>query len=405
MANRTQHIVSFGVLVATLAIGTMAEAKVDPLRVITERMVRAEILLVLDTSGSMAWHPNPAYVTGTDCAGDRKGTVDICGDGMCSGAESPSSRSCPTDCRASSPYAATPGDVPMCNPSRPYVSRMVQLKRVLGNLLPDMRRTAAFGLVTFKQSGYYRYYQAELGQQKERKKSRKNKKNPAATATNSSQKVTVFLSQTEMLRLGAWDSAANRPADSFVRDGVTYTLLSQTSLGVDRDSLYARTEDLSVENRLPWSKAGHLYNDGIHSWTYKGSYYTYDQYAPRVDKVLVSPTYRGPQFVDDRGQVWVYHRYNHEYSGQGVSYGYDGLVVENLTTSDAPNDQDDAMYRLVSRLNTAKTAGSSPGAAPPPPGRSRWPRRTSSSASGAPGPSPVRRPTRRRPAVRATCCC
>ena len=53
----------FGVLmVVTLVFQSEPSARVDPLSVVTERLVRAEILIVLDTSGSMSWYPDPANV-------------------------------------------------------------------------------------------------------------------------------------------------------------------------------------------------------------------------------------------------------------------------------------------------------------------------------------------------------
>ena len=110
-----QRYVQFFVLGILILVSPFARAKVDPLRIITERMTRAEIVLVIDTSGSMAWYPSPSYAVGTDCSGDRSGYVDLCGDGMCTGAEGSSINGCFSDCNVGSPYVGVPGMAPTCS--------------------------------------------------------------------------------------------------------------------------------------------------------------------------------------------------------------------------------------------------------------------------------------------------
>ncbi len=73
------------VLLLCLLWPSTSPAKVDPMGIITQRLQRAEVAIVLDTSGSMAWFPSPATRVGSDCGGDRKGTVDLCGDSVTGG--------------------------------------------------------------------------------------------------------------------------------------------------------------------------------------------------------------------------------------------------------------------------------------------------------------------------------
>jgi len=112
------------IVFSILAISLPAWAKVDPLRVISERMLRSEILIVLDTSGSMHWYPNPSWSVGTDCGGNRAGSVDLCGDGMCSGNEGSSSNRCSQDCPVSDNGDEEAGMPPVCKPGYAHPSRM-----------------------------------------------------------------------------------------------------------------------------------------------------------------------------------------------------------------------------------------------------------------------------------------
>ena len=341
-SNKSNHTRSFLLLVVGF-LGTgmllpgQAWSRLDPLRVIRERSVRAEILIVLDTSGSMAWRTSPATATGSDCGGQRTGTVDLCGDGLCSGNEGSSSNPCSTDCPVSSNASPNPGFAPACNPGAVVQSRMFILKRVLQNLLPQMQKSAAFGLVTFAQSGYFRYYGAD----------------PVIPG----RKVTVFLTRSEMIQLGAWDAAAGQPRTTFTRGGTGYTLLSAAGLAVDRDSLYSREDDLSRETRFRWSQAGLTTHDGSHTWHYRGSYFTFLQAGMITSNVALFGTYRGPQFTDAAGQTWIYHRFNHAYTSQGITAASHGVVREPISAQSAQGAQDLVFQRIMAHLNLASNGG------------------------------------------------
>ena len=320
---------------------TLARAKVDPLRIITERMSRSEIVLVIDTSGSMAWYPSPAYAVGTDCGGDRTSTVDLCGDGMCTGAEGSSINTCFSDCNVGNPYVAVPGMAPTCMPGTALNSRMFMVKRVLRNLLPDLRKTASFGLVTFRQTGYFRYYRAFTGTKKT---------------------VSIFLSKFEMEMLGAWDATAKKPKATFTRHGTAYTLLSGAVGGwisQDKDSLYARSDNLAQEDRFKFSVAGLTYSNNNLTWKYRGSFYVYDQSPASSGDRVTRTEYYGPQYTDGFGQIWVYHRYYYYYwDSQGINGYSSGKVVVPLEFNAGDQTKlDKSLFNIVFRMNYAWNGG------------------------------------------------
>lgn len=324
------------VLLSGLLPASGALARVDPLMVINERRLRSDILILMDTSGSMAWYPNPAYNAGTDCAGDRRGTVDICGDGMCTGAETSSHRSCPSDCRISRNEDSGAGLAPACHPSNVHPSRMVMVKRVLRNLLPDLQHAANFGLVTFRQDGYFRYYRGR---------------------TNRSQVVAAFFSHTELLGMNAWDTASSRPRATFEHNGVTYTLVSDSELDAQADSLYALASNPAQETRLAYSGAGMRRSDQQGAWIYRGSYYAYDQAEPRLNKSTRTDTYMGPQFVDNRGRTWVYHRFGYNLGNSGLQWGTTGSVLEPISTAQSDAARQQSLVRIMQRLNGVANGG------------------------------------------------
>ena len=304
--------------------------------VISERLQRAEVSIVLDTSGSMAWYPGPATRVGSDCGGDRQGTVDLCGDGLCSGSEGSTGNLCSQDCNLTTASDAAAGAPRQCNPGNAKNSRMFMVKRVLRNLLPDLRRSVSFGMVTFQQSGYHRYYMAGFGSPK---------------------KVTIFLSHLELERLGAWDEGQSKPRVTFEWSGTGFTRLSSAGLPVQKDSLYARVDDTAVERRFRFANAGMLHSAGGASWSYRGSYYTYEQ-APIVPtNWFTASEYRGPQFVDSNGIRWVHHRFDERYTSQGIGAGSSGKVVVPLSSSEAQQDIDDQLFSIISKLNTARNGG------------------------------------------------
>lgn len=310
------------------------EARLNPIRYLTDQVIRPEIVLVIDTSGSMDWRGQDSKEMGADCSG-HDAAIDICGDYICSGHETTSS--CPGDCRIYDDNNAAAGSSQKCyfgalNP--PQVSRMYLSRRAMQNVLADFRGVASFALVKFKQTGFYRYRRAST----------------ATTRTTG-----IYLHQWELRSAGSWtgglgwDAASDRPMTSFVRNGVTYTL----SGGTAGNSLYRRTADAptpsrafkgwdscSSSNRCGWGEgdcdsngqcqaglicgenngpqwfqesdhdwsphylgtldicvpdpnaatsasfqylrrawSGFRYNDGTHDWTYMGSYYTFSAHG------------------------------------------------------------------------------------------------------------------------------
>jgi len=326
-------------IVGLLSVTSPALARVNPLRVITERRIRTEIVIVLDTSGSMAFYPDPEDKVGTDCGGDREDTVDLCGDGLCSGSEGSANNKCEEDCNISSHYTSTAGSPPMCNTQngKQLISRMFMVKRVLRNLLPEIRQSASLGLITFKQSGYFPYYKAASGQTK---------------------KVTIFLSKSEMEMLGAYDAELKAPRSQFTWNDTLFGLLSKVGLSENRDSLYVRADDVSQENRWKFTVVGQEYFDGVNRWKYKGSYYTYLQNPVLIKKKpAVFEKYMGPQFKDDSGQRWVYHRFNGQWTSQGISGNPSGMVAVPLSGSAKQENVDAAFNLILSRMNAASNGG------------------------------------------------
>ncbi len=323
-------------LAALLLAPSAARARLNPLRVVTERQVKAEIVLVLDTSSSMSQQVSPPVHAGNDCGGDRAGTFDLCGDGLCSGNEGSPENLCPEDCNIFSHYTPTAGSPPLCDPGNVAPSRMFIVKRVLSNLLPQISKAASLGLVTFKQFGYFQYYPATAGPTK---------------------KVTVFLSQLEMAAAGAWDLANKGPSSSFVRNGTTYTLLSLAGLPQTADSLYSRNDDPAKELRASWADVGESTSDGTYGYSYKGSFYTYAARSVDFTSPQVITKFMGPQYTDSYGNVWVYHRFNNEGTAQGIMGNPSGMVAEALPATSGQGDVDGVTARILSRLNFANNGG------------------------------------------------
>lgn len=338
-----------------LLMSAQAEAKLDPLRGMKESLIRAEVVIVLDTSGSMSSGVCStcsglcSSVSGSDCYGDRSGTVDLPNDGLCTGAEDRTTQ--PADCTLDdndNPATGTlvpAGRGPSCA-SGGIVSRFAMVKRALRGVLPELRRVANVALVTFQQSGYYTY--------------------SAATSALPSKPVSMLLTEWEMKRLGAWDTTNDRPAASFswptsAGTGVTLTLTSGSTLAVAADSLYRQSRDSTVEARYPWATAGKRTSAAGHDWVYVGSYYTFDQAAIDIAQpTRVEASYQGPQF-NDGATTWVYKRYGHSIC-EYVEQGMDGTattarLVQGLVESQAQPDQDAALGGILANLNDAPNGG------------------------------------------------
>ena len=72
---------------------------------------------------------------------------------------------------------------------------------------------------------------------------------------------------------------------------------------------------------------------------------------------ITKATYKGPQFVDSRGRVWVYNKFSYHYSSQGISAGSSGLVVQSIAAQDSQAARDAALDSVMARLNLASNGG------------------------------------------------
>ncbi len=304
------------------------------MRAITEQILRPEIMIALDTSGSMVFTQTDFDTVGTDCGGDRKAEthsaadcdlglcVDACGDGHCSGSED--SGACPADCAPLNTFNVALAQ-PLCVTTTPSgASRFFMLKRVLRNVIPSLAGAASFGLATFYQTGYFTYGKSPGG----------------ATAWS-----TIFLSEAEIKSLSAWDTTNDKPQNTFYWDGVStntqYTLLSATPASgtptppsVKIDSLYVRVDNLAMEKRLNYASCGHRCTDanGI-NWDYRGSFYSYIAAAAADNNGASEKVcYGGACF----GKTWVDHGCGiaHDHcTGGGDCYNVTTYYVANCAMS------------------------------------------------------------------------
>lgn len=299
-------------LVALLVGGQRGEARQNPLRSL-EQQLRPEIIIVLDTSDSM----------GRALAG-------------------------------SSPLALT--------------------KRALRRVVTQFRGVASFGLVTFRQRGYFRYVKVA----------------PAAKARGA-----VFLPEWVLRSGGSWtrglgwqrDAAGPRPSFRLgarrpQQRGVTYALVEGSpSRG---DSLYrGEVEDASkhgavkiVYRRASWGAPdnwGRVFDDGRVLWRYQGSYYGYGHPARPAKTRLGAktalgattpldakrlPSYRGPlQWIG--GELYRY-QVAPKSDPAAISGSTAGDVVVGLVKADGKTPQasfDHALGRLLDRLGEQSNGG------------------------------------------------
>lgn len=361
--HRWRSVPSWLAIAALCIPATPAFGKVDAFRVITSQLLRPEVLIVLDTSGSMAVAPgastSSSNIAGGDCGGDRSGTVDICGDGLCSGLENGSS--CGADCNISGTSTSAAGSSRRCkngsDPDTQKMTRMFMIKRVLRLLLPQLRTAASFGLVTFHQQAnsggdYFQYYKAR-----------------PVSGSYPTKQVTTYLPLLMMKDIDAWVN--KKPAPSVVGFGgiTNYALLSTTGL-TGGDSLYARSDDPTIQMRFNFATAGRAYKDGGFKWRYLGSYYVYDQRAIDTGSKIVVPEYRGPQYVDAiNGQTYVYRKFTYlqgfTASDQGISASTNGKLAVSLAEIDKLNMSQGAVNKatratmadILTRLSDADSGG------------------------------------------------
>ncbi|MGA1842137.1 MAG: PilC/PilY family type IV pilus protein [bacterium] len=237
---------------SSIIIIPSAKAKMRPLRIIDNLLVRPNILIIFDTSGSMQRDPNCKVLNTADSKGRKYGAHED--------------------------------------------SRLAIAKSVVFDVLNETRRIANFGLMTFNQThyglssaakGYYTYYRAGSGPLEYNYKycSKEFLRSPIFTVN-------------EKPRQMANDGDPNyRPIDSFTHQRMTYTLKSTDN------SVYHRRVK-GKDHILDHNYCGFLCeiadpNTGIlYTWEYKGSYYGWME-VPKNDQLVYFNEYYGPQFISD----------------------------------------------------------------------------------------------------------
>ncbi|MGA1863993.1 MAG: PilC/PilY family type IV pilus protein [bacterium] len=236
----------YRIIACLLAIGIIcssALAKMRPLTEMEDQFVKPNILVILDTSGSMM----------RDTIGNILSTPDTKG--------------------------RIHGD---------HVdSRLNIAKGVITNVLDETRDLANFGLMSFKQThfglstdqkGYFPYYK---------------------TCTNSSTTETIYfpkykLDQERYTVSGIPNKRANSgppnftPVNSFVYNGITYTLKSTNNSKYRRWSV-----DFKADRYADHNHSGYIAtfqdpdpnNPHTFTWKYEGSYYEYTKYNSLIQKL------------------------------------------------------------------------------------------------------------------------
>lgn len=404
-----------------------SHARFDPLRVLSDQVLKPEITIVLDTSGSMVNGLITGYASGNDCSG-HDSAVDICGDYMCTGKESRLSQSgriyCNSDCQLPydrDGYAIKAGSAEMCRniyiggKRNVDMDRLFLAKRALRNVLSDFRGVANFSLVTFGQTGYYNY---------------------TIKDGSSTQRTSLFLHKWELKSKGSWvqalgwNNTTDEPVSSFSVNGVTYKLLSAYT-SAPGDSLYRAEEQKGFKyKRVNWSVGKGAFDDGTNKWTYQGSYYTYighgavqqaseliyltnvtcDQmrkngwyyrwngvnhyachegvgycvgdygcetglkcqsingkkYCLKPNTVNVQTTFKGPEYVSG-SKTWVHYRFGSSYLGYiwGLSSGSIRVPLVEATNATPQEEFDNNLGQIFNHLNFAQHGGLVPSGGTP----------------------------------------
>ncbi|MGA1839548.1 MAG: PilC/PilY family type IV pilus protein [bacterium] len=224
-------------LLAIGIIGSSALAKMRPLTEMEDQFVKPNILVILDTSGSMMRDTTGNILSAPDTKGRTHGD-----------------------------HAE---------------SRLNIAKGVITNVLDETRDLANFGLMSFKQThfglntnqkGYFPYYKA---------------------STDSSTTETIYLpkyklDQARYTVSGVPNKRANSgppnftPVNSFVYNGITYTLKSSNNSKYRRWSV-----DLKADRYADHNHSGYIAtfqdpdpnNPHTFTWKYEGSYYEYTKYG------------------------------------------------------------------------------------------------------------------------------
>ncbi|MCA9666822.1 MAG: hypothetical protein KC503_14580 [Myxococcales bacterium] len=340
-------VVASIVIAAALVIpASDSFAKLDPMRFITANVTRPEVIIILDNSGSMRWNPGHSGTDpGTDCT--VSGSTAVCGDGLCSSTET--AGSCANDCGPADDTATTAGSVVKCASSATGpASRMAMSKRALAAVLPSLRTTASFSLISFTQNGYYRYY--------------------TSPSTPTTKARTIYLSEWELRATGAWTGGAgwnggtNAPQSSFTVNGTTYTLLSGTSQTAKLDSLYRANVGTGFSySRHDFSSYGKSYFDGSFTWNYVGSYWGFTAHD-RIDNNTspnshVETNYLGPQYTS-AGTTYVYKPFSYRNNDMDLDdSSNDSKIYVPLTDLTDQPTHDTQLAKIMTHMNFAANGG------------------------------------------------
>lgn len=243
-------------------------AKMDPLHVLDERLVRANILILLDTSGSMQLDPNGNVLDTPDAEGRY--------------------------------YTAHEN------------SRMAIAKSTVIQVLNELRDVANFGLMSLKQThfknadtskGYFPYFKIITGQ-----------KSVSGTAyfSRHALKRPIYTVNGVTRQQANSGTPCFEPVPAFVLNGISYTLCSVNN------SLYSRrgggkNQDIKYNYcKEAWHPYPVYCNGGqgqfcvledpkdkkLYEWNYQGSFYDYYTYDINdLSKVVYFSEYYGPAFV------------------------------------------------------------------------------------------------------------
>jgi hypothetical protein len=271
-----------------------SSARIDPLRFLSDQILRPEVIIVLDTSLSMSLPPGTdTYYPGSECSGHDP-DVDKTGDYMCTGHERfDLTTTSTTTCRQRSSYlesfnisgtdrCATPegagfnsgtftsdcsiyddfdtnagaGQSCRFGHSSPETSRMFMAKRALRTVLKEFRGSASFGLISLAERGYYRYRRADAATKTTGLYlSEQELKSPPAVCQGTTTVCdsdadcgTGSCGPSSWTKGLGWDNSTDRPQLSFqpYTSGTTYRLLNSDASNPSTagDSLYRSTVKL-----------------------------------------------------------------------------------------------------------------------------------------------------------------
>jgi hypothetical protein len=337
-------------MLGALALPQAVQARIDPLWQMTVPPVKAEVMLLLDTSASMNCRVSDvgcAYDDrGNDCTGQDP-AVNLPGDFMCTGWEV-------------SPAADCAGMPKQCETTTTTITRIAMAKRAVQNVLVDYADKASIALATFGEGTtwspfYFQYH---------------------STAAATTQTTAIFLSELELRSSGSWTLGAgwaSGPAASFTGpDAATvYTLLAAAG---NNNSLYRRPDGTGSYLYKRLSYAGPVYNDG-NDWKYIGSYYSFAKKdgpygaavfitaagtaIPASVANLVSHQYRGPQFVIG-ATTYVHEQASYNFAPYS---NFPSTAVKLLTPFHQDNgsstlaDFEATSARALNRVNTVFNGG------------------------------------------------